>query len=179
MFRRLGFLIVASLLPVPLLAQALPTATRDITFQAGGMVSVSSPDYTTAYIKGFTLYGEADIKERFGIEAKFEDLSIITPEDVAESSFLVSGLYRLNLLHHRLHPFGRAGLGIGTVTLAQGDPNQSSNVYGVASVGGGVDVYVSRRFTLRAIDYDYHLLSNFSNNGLTPYVVSVGGAYRF
>jgi hypothetical protein len=179
MVRSLGFFIFAQLLSAPLLAQALPTATRDITFQAGGMVSVSSPDYTTAYIKGFTLYGEAEIKQHFGLEARFEDLSIITPEDVAESSFIVSAQYRADLLHHRLHPFGRAGLGLGTVTLSQGYPNQSSSVYGVASVGGGVDLYVSRRFTLRAIDYDYHHLSNFSNHGLTPYVVSLGGAYRF
>jgi hypothetical protein len=71
--------------------------------------------------------------------------------------------------YKRLKPYGKVLVGIG------GGSFLSGKVAGLA-YGGGLDYRLSKRFTLRAFDFEYQ--NWYGGTGLIPYGGSAGISYR-
>jgi opacity protein-like surface antigen len=171
-------LLFLSLLTITCTAygQALPTATRVLSFQIGGAVSLGSPDYGAKNIAGISIYGDLDYGSHWGLDGEIHDLNLSTPEDIGETTYLLSVRYKLN--YGKIHPHVRVGAGWGSFNYDKGDyPADSSTRNAVYALGAGLDYYATRRIHVRAIDFEYQDWRNYRPNGLTPYVISIGAAY--
>ena len=84
------------------------------------------------------------------------------------SSYTVGLRYTPSTGHSRLVPFGQATIGAGHASgsLAQGQnpATKNASVAFAGSVGGGIDLRLTRRFSFRLIDADY-LTTTFDNGG--------------
>jgi len=184
--RKLVLLALAALFSAAttqLQGQALPTATRTGILQAGFGVSNASTDEFTSSgsrISGITGYVTFDIRGHIGIEADIHMLSIITPNDFAESSYLLGARY----VWHRRHldPYVKVLGGIGRTSIQQ--PSQTyvpgtPGTYMAIAAAGGLDIRLSHHINVRAIDFEYQTWPNFPPNGLSPTIITCGVAYRF
>ena len=152
-------------------AQAVYAATRGTQIQAGVGVLFLNPDYVNREIKGASFWGDYDIRRYLGAEVAVHIGSFITPDDIAENSYLVGPRF---IYHYRkFAPYAKALLGRSTITNQ--DNNQSSS-YNTYAFGGGLDYRVARKFNVRA-DFIQEVWPNFEPNTLSPTAFSVGVLY--
>lgn len=172
-------LIVGGLAAVALRAdaQAKPTATRE-PVQVGVAFAFGSTDYTDAYVKGFTVYGDLAVARRISVEAEYHNLNIITPDDVGVSSALIGGRYAFSL-EERATLYVKAMGGIGHFTYDSPNPNPHTDSYGIFGPGAGIEFRASHRINIRAIDLEYQFWPGYKPNGLSPWVASMGAAWTF
>jgi hypothetical protein len=185
------FLLAAAFLPMSLVvpradAQAYPTATRT-PIQVGAAFSFAAPDYgaqvtygtsTTPYIQGFTAFGDIGLTRRIGAEAEFHDLSVVTPLDFGENSFLLGPRYSF-ALEDRANLYLKALGGIGRFNYQSPTYLPHSDSYGIVALGGGIEYHASNRINIRALDAEYQLWPGFQAHSLHPFVISIGAAYLF
>lgn len=174
----LASLIFASL-SIALHAQADHAAERLAVVQVGAGVSLVQPDYETSSIKGYSIYGDFDFSPHFGIEGDIHMATVITPDDIGESSYLIGPRY---VFHRgRFHPYAKALLGVGVFTFepVYVNSSSSSSSHKMYAFGGGLDIAVKRRLNVRAIDMEYQRWPGFGPSGLTPLAFTVGAAYSF
>ena len=158
-------------------AQAKPTATTTAIVQVGGGYSYAKPDYGQRSIQGISAFADYDIGLHYGVEADIHYVSLYTPQDLAENSYLIGP--RFILPRGRYKFYGKALFGIGDLVIQ----NQQDNIGRQAGTnfayafGGGVDVYATRHIVVRAIDFEYQHWNYLT--GLTPIVFTAGVAYRF
>jgi len=172
------FLFFLLALPAAVHAQALPTASQGLRYQVGGTVSLAKPDYANKNVKGFTLFGDVDLTQHFGVELEYHDVNIITPYDVGETSLLFNVRYKY--AKGKFHPYVKVGAGLGDLKFQEGYyfAASSSSSHGMFALGGGLDYAISRKISIRAIDFEYQKWS-YQPHGLTPWVGSIGAAYNF
>lgn len=172
-------LIFASSACIALHGQASPTAERLALIQIGGGLNIVSPDYNPGTIKGYSVYGSFDFSRHFGIEGDVHRATVITPTDIAESSYLLGP--RFVITRGRFHPYGKALLGLGTFTFqpVYVNSSSSSSTHKIYAFGGGLDINVKRHLNVRAIDVEYQGWPSFGASGLTPLGITVGAAYKF
>ena len=159
-------------------AQALPTATGRGGLQAGGGYSVASSDYGQGKIQGFSGFADFDFTNHLGVEADIHYIAIITPNDLAENTYLIGPRYVFR--RNRYNIYGKGLLGIGDMVIQEVQDNQGT-VAGTSfayALGGGVDFMATKHIVVRAIDFEYQHW-NYGAHGLTPMVFTVGAAYRF
>jgi hypothetical protein len=158
-------------------AQVVPSATsRSFTVDAGGLGSMFQPDYAgegIAQTSPNRLYGVgAYVDARFSrwvqIEAEGRWLRFNQYLGIDENSYLIGPRIPIKTFH-RLTPYGKVLVGSGTGSFLSG---QSF----VISYGGGVDYRLSRKFTLRAFDFEYQQWNVTPT--LWPYGGSVGLSYK-
>jgi hypothetical protein len=149
--------------------QAIPTALRGATLEAGGQLDVVRPDYGDTYIYG--LGGVVDMNARSGTK---------------ESTFAFGP--RFVYIHERWTPYAKVMIGLGHIVLPnKGNPTSTSMMY---SFGGGVDWRWKPKITIRVADVEYEQWPNFSTSSsvtnpfghggaLTPLKISFGVKYRF
>lgn len=174
-----ALLILALSTDITLNAQASPTATRAAFIQVGAGLSVFQPDYNQGPIKGYSFYGTFDFTSHIGLAGDIHVINVITPGDIAESSFLFGPRF---VMHRgRLHPYGKALAGIGVFTFqpVYVTSSSSSSSHKMYAFGGGLDVNVKRHWNIRAFDFEYQRWPGVGANGLTPYGITVGSAYVF
>jgi hypothetical protein len=161
-------------------AQAAATATQAGSAQIGLAYSFGMPDYGNRNLQGYTIYGNFDFTRHWGIDAYVHQLNVITPQDIAENSYLAGPRYTFHF--RRFHPYAKGLLGFGRF-VTDYDPRSfrpnSTYTYKIYAFGGGVDIPVSRHVNIRAVDFEYQKWPGFGVNGLTPVVLSFGAAYRF
>jgi hypothetical protein len=161
-------------------AQAIPTATRNSSIQIGVGYSFASPDYGQKKIQGYTIYGDYDFTRHWGIEGNIHRVSVITPTDIGEDSYLLGPRYVFH--YRRFKPYAKGQLGFGRFKTdydpRSGIPN-FTNTYKIYSLGGGVDFRATRHINIRAVDFEYQGWPGFRENGLSPYVFTFGAAYTF
>jgi hypothetical protein len=165
-------------------AQAAESATaRQFTITAGGMVSGFNPhdDNQTAYVGGSNyligLGTYVDVHFTHWIQLEGEARWLRFNEYVGEHQdnyFLGPKI--------PIHRFGRADLygkvmiGIGKMTFPY---NYGYGTFTALAYGGGVDYKLSRKLTLRPIDFEFQQWPAWlSNSSLYPYGISVGVGYR-
>ena len=170
-------LALLSALSANALAQAVPTATRAISTQAGVGVSIASPDYGTRYIKGLSLFGDVDFGQHLGAEADIHLVSYITPTDIGQDTYLVGPRYIYR--RKRLNLYGKALFGLGEFQYQYDNLPHFHDSYFVYAFGGGLDVDLSRHYVLRAVDFEAQRWPGYRQDGLTPYVTTFGVAYAF
>jgi hypothetical protein len=177
-YRRILLILFLFTLTCAAYGQALPTADRLLSLQLGAEVSLGSPDYGTKDIEGISIYGDLDYGAHWGLDGEIRDLTISTPEDIGQSSALLSVRYKFN--YGKFHPHVRAGAGIGYFDYDKGFfPADLSIRYGIYAIGGGLDYSFSHKIHFRLIDFEYQDWRHFSSSALTPTVISIGAAYNF
>lgn len=174
----LAFLLWA--VPQKSQAQAIPTATRGTGLQVGVGYSFAHPDYAQKNIQGYTIYGTFDFTRHIGIEGDIHRVSVITPTDIGQNTYLLGPRYVFHF--GRFHPYAKGLVGLGFFSTdydkGSGIPN-SNNHYKMYALGGGLDYTWTRHVNIRAVDFEYQSWPGFGANGLTPYVFTFGAAYRF
>jgi opacity protein-like surface antigen len=173
-----GFLAVVSAH-----AQVVPSATsRTFSVSAGAFGSMAQPDYGD---QGFAqtspnrLFGPgAFVDVHFSrwvqVEAEGRWLRFNQfylrglPPGNGENTYLIGPRIPI-VTFHRISPYGKFLVGLGN------GPFLNGNTF-VLAYGGGVDYRLTRRFTLRAIDFEYQRWSVTPT--LYPYGGSVGISYK-
>ena len=158
-------------------AQAVPTASRAGLAQIGVGVTMASPDYAQKNIKGITIYGSFDFTRHWGIEGDIHKVSILTPTDIGEDSYLLGPRYVFR--HNRFSPYAKGLLGFGRFQYQPDNAPYATYTYKIYSLGGGLDIQATQHINIRAIDLEYQKWPGFPTNGLTPIVGTIGVAYAF
>jgi len=145
----------------------------------GAGVSFVLPDYNPGTIEGYSVYGNYDFTAHFGIEGAIHGATLITPTDIAESSYLLGPRYVFH--RKRLHPYGKVlfGLGVFTFEPVPGNPTARTSTHRMYALGGGLDFTYKRHVNIRVIDLEYQRWPGFGAGGLTPIAITVGAAYSF
>ncbi len=163
-------------------AQAVPAATRLASVQVGAGFSFAVPDYGPTYIKGLTVYGDVDLWRRLGVEADMHYISLLTPTDIGEDTYLIGPRYSL-VRQGRLNAYVKALGGVGRFEYQSGTyPHPHTDTFGVFSLGGGIDFRASKHINVRAIDIEAQRWPGYGTpgypaHGLTPFVTTFGVAY--
>lgn len=160
-------------------AQAIPTATRSGSLQLGLGATYARPDYGRKGIEGVTVYGDYDFSRHFGVEGDLHFVTLFTPEDIAENTYLIGPRYRFQ--YRRLTPYAKAMFGFGQFKYQYPSiyGKASTYTYGVYSFGGGLDLRATRHINVRAFDFEYQKWPGYPVHGLSPIVMTVGAAYTF
>ena len=165
-------------------AQATPMATRVGQVQVGAGFSFAIPDYSGTYIKGLTVYGDADLWRRLGIEADVHYISILTPTDIGQNTFLIGPRFSV-IRQGRMNAYVKVLGGVGRFVYQPGwNPNPHTDTFGVYSLGGGIEFRASRHLNIRAVDIEAQRWPSYGTpgfpaHGLSPFVTTFGAAYVF
>jgi hypothetical protein len=167
-------LCLASLLVmVPSLhSQAVYTANRTTRIQAGAGLAYIMPDYVDASIKGVSFWADYDFLKYVGVEASVHLGTIITPADIAETSYFVGP--RLVYRHRKLTGYAKILLGRATITNQFYGVSSSYNAY---ALGGGLEYKIARKINLRAIDFEFQQWPDFEPHTLSPIAITIGASY--
>jgi hypothetical protein len=175
-------------------AQAVPAAVgRQFSITAGGMASAFQPDYL--YCGWFCLnssnpYPVANSSNQaiFGVGAfvdvKFTRWVQIEAEGrwqrfnqfggIREDNYLIGP--RLPLFREgRSTVYAKALGGYSNMYFGTGNGNGQ---FTTLAFGGGLDVKVTRRISLRAADFEYQYWPTWGDSTLSPYGVSMGISYK-
>jgi hypothetical protein len=158
--------------------QALPTAVAHGNLQAGVGWSAAVPDYGTQKIQGVTGFGDFDFTPNIGVEADIHYIALETPTDLAENSYEIGPRYVYRI--RRFAPYGKAMVGLGSLVIqeVQDNPARYTGNYLMFSFGGGLDIRATHHIVIRVFDFEAQKWPSLGN-GLSPYVGTVGVAYRF
>ena len=158
-------------------AQAVYAATESTRIQAGVGGLYLHNDYTDKAGQGLSIWVDYDFKNfrgfEIGVEAAAHFGGIITPDDIGENSYLIGP--RVSYKKRRLDIYGK--LLVGRATITNQLLNQSSSFNVLPAFGGGVDYRVSRKFNIRAVDFELQQWPDFEPHTLSPYAISVGVMY--
>jgi opacity protein-like surface antigen len=159
-------------------AQALPTALAKGNLQIGAGIGYAFPDYAPKNIKGVSAFADYDFSMHFGVEADIHYISLITPTDLGENTFVVGPRYVYR--KSRFAPYAKVVFGRGDLAIQESftNPGKYSGNYFMFGIGGGLDIQATHHIVIRALDVEYQRWPNLGN-GLSPTVVTIGAAYRF
>lgn len=183
-------------------AQAVSSATgREFSVTAGGMGSIFQPDFagdwttsvcvsacatSTPYyawypVSGFNnqpllgvgAYVDVRLRRWLQIEAEGRWLRFNRYEDMHQDNYLIGPrlpLYRFG----KATVYGKVLGGFAKMDLGGGEYGRFTDI----AFGGGVDVKLTRRISLRALDAEYQYWPTWGNSTLKPYGASVGMSYK-
>lgn len=169
-------------------AQAIPTAGKAADMSVFGGASYGTPDYGQPNIKGgvvgfdYTRYLPFPVAP--GVEIRATDLH----GDQINEKTITGGLRAQMDFRQRFHPYGDFLIGGGVLHFAHPQyPGYLSDRGSVYSLGGGVDIGITRRFEARIdvqsqhwnLGKNLHMMPSGGDFILTPINYSVGIAYRF
>jgi hypothetical protein len=157
--------------------QAIPTATAKGALQVGAGWSFASPDYGQREIQGISAFADWDFMRHVGVEAELHQISLITPTDLAENSYLIGPRVIYPRGHFKFYAKGLLGVGNLVIQEQQDNIGRNNGTSFAIAVGGGVDYLATRRLTIRPFDFEYQHWNYLT--GLTPTVITIGAAYRF
>ena len=173
---RIGLLVFLLFMPSFGHAQAKPTSLSGGALQVGAGFTYSNPDWGTKSIKGISGFVDYDFRPHLGAEAAIHYNEIVTPDDLAEKSYLIGP--RFMLPRGRFTLYGKALVGLGSLVFLPPSYAGTQNAsYFAYAFGGGLDIRAKDHIIIRAIDFESQHWSYLT--GLTPTVVTVGAAYRF
>lgn len=166
-------------------AQVVPSATaRQFSLTAGGMASISQPDYSYIYgagtspnrTYGLGVYVDMHFTRWVQIEGegrwqRFNTVTSGFDEYNGEDTYLIGPRLPVHTFHF-LHatPYGKFLVGIG-------DGKFLTNPAFTMAFGGGVDFRVTKRISVRLPDFEYQYWV-VNPTALKPYVGSVGVSYK-
>jgi hypothetical protein len=166
-------------------AQVSPSAYRgQVSLTAGGFASAFQPDYAGGGIPGtsplrlygFGAYADLKMTRWICIEAEMRWLRENSYVGITQDTYLfgprvpIHEFKRLGAV-----PYGKALVGLGKMDF---EYKEAYGRFTDVALGGGVDLNLSRRWSVRAIDFEYQFWPNWINGTLKPYGASAGVAYR-
>jgi outer membrane immunogenic protein len=132
----------------------------------------------------WTVHGPWSVVVDAGSE--FTNNASSTGNSLTLTSFLAGARFQLpepwlrGIRRHRPQPFAQALVGVAHAGGGEAGVGDASNRF-AARVGGGIDVPISSRFAVRAIQIDYFptTFANATNNHQNNLMVSVGIVYHW
>ena len=158
-------------------AQVAPSATgREFRIDAGGMGSLFSPDYGPNRLAGVGAYVDLRFTRWVQVEAEGRWLRYNQYANIYQDNYLI-GLREPIHTFWKATPYGKVLVGQGRMNFQY---NYASGTFTDIAYGGGVDIKMNNRLTLRAFDFEYQQWPKWlpGEGGLYPYGGSVGIAYR-
>ena len=172
-------------------AQAVPSAyAQRFTINVGALGSVFQPDYRGGGVPQtgpFRLYGPGayvDVKltryVQFEAEARW--LRFNPYLDIRQDNYLVGPRLPIEKLRYkRALPYAKVLVGYSRMNF---EYNSILGHYTDLAFGGGIDVKLTKKITLRAIDFEYQKwlgwpnIPGIPNSPLSPNGGSVGFSYK-
>jgi hypothetical protein len=185
---------VAALAALSAHAQVAPSATaRGMSIAAGGEVSGFQPDYAgngipqaapfyNGYLAGLGTFVDVKFTPWIQIEGEARWMRFNKPVGgIYEDNYLVGPRLPIYKLHFwRATPYAKVLVGYGKLNFEDGN---GWGRYTDIAYGGGLDVKMTRRITLKLPDFEYQQWPRWSEGAgeytLFPYGVSIGASYRF
>lgn len=173
----LFFLCVVIALPALAHGQATESATaRQLTISAGGFASGFQPDEGPNNLYGLGTYVDAHFTHWLQLEGEARWLRFNQYAGEHEDTYLIGPKVPIKQLGRRSELYGKAMIGLGKMTFPF---NYGYGTFTALAFGGGLDYSLSRKMTLRAVDFEYQDWPKWlNNNSLYPYGISVGVAYK-
>lgn len=180
------FLIVFALLLFPVYghAQAVaPVTQKRATINVGALFSYGQTDYGQRHAFGPGFYG--DFNYRFwnnlgvGVEGEARFMNWLTDSSSGKGISLqnfVGGPRVTYTVGRRWLPYAKFLVGGSRFHYPTFISNKSYN-YTTYVYGGGLDIHLTDRWTLRPADFEHQHL-DFPPTGLTPWAYSAGVSYR-
>ena len=178
------FIALSSAAIVSTHGQSAPSAFKGVTgLQVGGLGSVFQPDYAgngaeqegPYRLYGAGAYADARFNRWAQIEAEARWMHFNEFHGIYQNTYSIGPRIPIIEDFHRITPYGKVL--IGWATMGGLDGKALAFTY-----GAGVDYRLSRRITIRAIDFEYQQwrVVDFENQAddLYPYGGSVGISYR-
>ncbi len=153
-------------------AQSNESATAGRSFLwVGGAVSGYYLQYGQSKNLGVTGYVDADSVRRFGIEAEGRWLDFHQKNDIHAETYLAGPRYHFNA--GRFQPYAKGLVGLGKFNFTY---NYARGSYFVIAPGGGLDYFISPRWSARA-DFEYQYWPQFTFGAMSSGGVSLGVRY--
>ena len=157
-------------------AQAIATASGPgSNLVAGGGISNFTSAYGNNDLAGAFIFVDTNPQWRIGFEGEGRFLHWHASEQVTEATYL--GGLRVALLPRpaRFSPYVKFLAGAGEITLPSHYAHGGFLTY---APGAGVDIELTERISMRAIDVEYERWPLFTYGVLHPYGVSTGMSFR-
>ena len=166
-------------------AQVTPSAYRGkLSLTAGGFASAFQPDYAGGGVAGgspnrlygFGAYADLRMTRWVSIEAEMRWLRENSFVGITQDTYLFGPRVPIHE-YKRLGatPYAKALLGLGKMDF---EYKEAYGQFTDLALGGGVDLNLSKRWSVRAFDFEYQLWPNWINGTLKPYGASAVIAYR-
>jgi hypothetical protein len=139
-------------------AQAVYAATGPGSYVSLGLAASGFQQaYGPHYIGGETLFLDANLFRRIGVEAEARRLNFHTSEDVKENTYLIGP--KISGLSHNFRPYAKFLVGSGTLDL----PFHYGKGTGfVMAPGAGLDWHLrNSRLSVRVVDFEYQIWPEF------------------
>jgi opacity protein-like surface antigen len=158
-------------------AQVVPSATAQrFSVTVGGLGSLDQPDYAGAGIAqnspnrmvGIGAFVDLKVNRWVQIEAKGNWLRFNRYLGASEDSYLIGPRLPLHRFG-RVTPYAKALFGLGNASFLDG-------LAFTYAYGGGVDYRVTKRISVRAIDFEYQQWR--ATPAFVPYGFSAGVGYK-
>ena len=148
-----------------------PTATGPGSFIAVGVAASGfQQDYGQHYVGGESLYVDANLYRRIGIEGEARRLNAHTSEDVKENTYLIGP--RITGLARSVRPYAKLLAGRGTLNFPF---HFAVGTYFVLAPAAGLDWHLRNSpITIRVAEFEYQIWPQFTYGELHPYGVSAG-----
>ena len=179
----LSVLLAAATLPAH--AQVSSSAvTRQFSITAGALASGFQTDYQGGYVAQASsqpLYGAGayvDVKftRWVQIEAEGRWLRFNQLKNINQSNYLIGPRLPIQSLRFwRATPYAKVLIGYGKMNF---EYNEGTGSFTDIAYGGGVDIKLTKRISIRAIDVEYQEWPRWLNSSLYPYGASVGIGYK-
>lgn len=157
-------------------AQAIESAdARGLRINVGGMVSGFQPDEGNNDLLGLGAYTDVRFTHWIQVEGEARWLRFNQYFGEHQDTYLVGPRVPIKEFG-RAQVYGKVLIGMGKMTF----PNDYGyGTFTALAYGGTLDYRLSRKLTLRAVDFEFQQWPKWLNNqSLYPYGVSVGMAYR-
>ena len=186
--RRILFVVICGILfagSFKTFAQVAPTAYRgQTTLQLGVLGSAFQPDYagggvtgaSPQWLWGYGAYADWKMTRWVGIEGEARWLRMNSYINIREDNYLVGPRVPIHEFKRLgATPYAKGLLGMGRMNF---EYNEAYGRFFNVALGGGVDLKLSRHWSVRAADFEYQLWPNWVNGTLKPYGLSAGIGYK-
>jgi hypothetical protein len=135
-------------------AQVAPTVFKSpLSLTVGGTVSAFQPDYIPNKLAGVGAYVDLNVFHGFGIEAEGRWQRIHETDGISQDNYLIGPRYQIRRIW-RLRPYVKALGGFSNMNFGEGI---GTGRFTTVAFGGGVDLHLTRRWSVRAIDAEYQI----------------------
>jgi hypothetical protein len=171
----LSFVVFFGLASAPLRAQVVPAAFKSpFSLTVGGSASAFEPDYISNKLVGVGAYVDVSIFHGIGVEAEGRWQRFHETQQISQDNYLIGP--RVEVLHFwRLRPYAKVLGGFSNMNFENGI---GTGRFTTLAFGGGVDLHLTRRWSVRAFDAEYQYWPAFLGGTLSPYGASAGISYR-
>jgi len=156
-------------------AQVEPTAwARQFSITVGGEGSFFQPDYGPNRLGGVGTFVDVSFTRWIHAEAEGRWSRLHQYQNIYQDNYLIGPRLPLRRFW-KATPYVKVLAGVGSMNFQY---NYAHGRFTDIAYGGGVDIALTRRWSVRAVDFEYQQWPSWLNSSLYPYGASAGISYR-